>query len=280
MRSSCTCALLLLLAGCTPRQGAESLVLNSTVTRTADIPYGDDARQRLDVYRLRSARATAPVVVFIYGGRWKYGSKRDYLLMGNALARQGWIVIIPDYRLFRAVKFPAWVEDGARAVQWTRDNVSRFGGDASRVIVMGHSAGAHTVAMLALDSMFLHNVGVPRNAVSGYISIAGPNDTTWTAPDVQELMGPSSGWPQTYPYNFVDGKAQPMLLLHGLADEVVSSGNSERLYARIRASGGCASLIEYRGIGHVQIALALVMPWLHSASVLKDVSRFIGHPGC
>ena len=272
--------LLLGLAGCTPRAGAERLVLNSTVKRSADIPYGTDARQTLDVYRMRDIRPNAPVVVFIYGGRWKYGAKRDYLLMGNALARQGWVVVIPDYRLFRAVKFPAWVEDGARAVKWTHDNLAQLGGDSTRVFVMGHSAGAHTVAMLALDKHYLRDVGLRPDAVSGYVSIAGPNDTTWTAPDVQELMGPSEGWGATYPYNFVDGSNQPLLLLHGTDDSVVTRGNSERLSARIRARGGCVRLTEYRGLGHIEIALALVLPWLNSATVLHDVVEFVREPTC
>lgn len=274
---------LLFLAACTPRQGVERLVLDGAVIRSADIPYGADARQRLDVYRARSTARPAPVVVFIYGGRWKYGSKRDYLLMGNALAREGWVVVIPDYRLFPAVKFPAWVDDGANAVRWTHDNLQRLGGDSSRVFVIGHSAGAHTVAMLALDRHYLRDAGLPQDAVSGFVSIAGPNDTTWTAPDVQELMGPRDGWPATYPYNFVDGANRPLLLLHGLNDDVVASGNSERLAKRITAKGGCVRLEEYRGLGHIQIALALVLPWLNSAPVLRDIRAFVTGPrawGC
>lgn len=266
------------LCGCSPRQGVESLVLYDRVVRSADIAYGTDARQRLDVYRERRTPTAAPVVVFIYGGRWKFGSKRDYLLIGNALARLGWVVVIPDYRLFPAVRYPAWVDDGASAVRWTRDNVTRFGGDSTRIIVVGHSAGAHSVTMLALDEHFLRNAGVPANVIRGFVSLAGPVDTTWTAPDVQELMGPREGWPATYPRNFIDGNEPPLLLLHGAADVVVSPGNSTRLAERILARGGCARVSVYPRIGHVEIALALAIPSLDLAPVMRDLGAFVRDP--
>ena len=266
------------MAGCSPRWGVESLVLNDDVERRANIAYGEDARQHLDVYRGRATRKGAPVVVFLYGGRWKYGTKRDYLLVGNALARRGLIVVIPDARQFPAVRFPAWIEDGARAVRWTRDNIARYGGDSARIVVVGHSSGAHTVAMLALDARYLRDAGLARDAVRGFASLAGPVDTTWTAPDVQESMGPPEGWPATYPYNFVDGASQPLLLLHGTSDHVVTVGNSVRLADRIRERGGCVKVALYTGIGHVQIALALAFPALQLAAAQRDVLEFMNDP--
>ena len=92
--------LLSLALACTPRSVAETIVLDDRVVRTPNLAFGDDARQTLDVYRARETRRGAPVVVFLYGGRWKYSGKRDYLLVGNALARQGWIAVLPDYRVF------------------------------------------------------------------------------------------------------------------------------------------------------------------------------------
>ena len=278
LRRLSAAGLALVIAGCSPRQGAESLVLSDRVERRADIAYGTDARQRLDVYRARTTRTGAPVVVFLYGGRWKYGTKRDYLLVGNALARRGLIVVIPDARQFPSVRFPAWIDDGASAIRWTRDHIARLGGDSARIVVVGHSSGAHTVAMLALDARYLRGAGLARDAVRGFASLAGPVDTTWTAPDVQEIMGPSARWPETYPYNFVDGTSPPLLLLHGTSDHVVTVGNSVRLADRIRERGGCVRLELYKGIGHVQIALALTFPALQLAAAQRDVLEFVNDP--
>ena len=271
-------ALTLALAACTPRQGVENAVLYDRIRRVEGRPFGADERQRLDVYHERRTPRGAPVVVFIYPGRWKYGSRRDYLLVGNALARRGYVVVVPDYRIYPKVRFPAWVEDGAAAVRWTRDSIARYGGDPNNIVVMGHSAGAHTVAMLALDERYLRAAGVPPGAVRGFVSLAGPVDTTWTDPDVQDLMGPADRWPATYPSNFIDGNERPLLLLHGAGDRVVSAANSERLAARIHTRGGCARSIVYPKIGHVQIALALAFPSMKLASVAADVDAFVRDP--
>ena len=81
--------------------------------------------------RLSATRrgAGTPVVVFIYGGRWQGGSKEQYRLLGDALTREGFVAVMPDYRLYPEVGFPRWVEDGARAVRWVRDSIARYGGD-------------------------------------------------------------------------------------------------------------------------------------------------------
>jgi acetyl esterase/lipase len=189
----------LTVTGCSPRRAAETLLLGSHFVRTEGVAYGPEARQRLDVYRPKAVRAPAPVVVFLYGGRWNTGTRGDYRLLGDALTRRGWVAVVPDYRLAPAARFPAWVEDGARAVRWARDNAARIGGDSARIFVVGHSAGGHSAALLALDEHFLRDAGVPAGAVRGFVSLAGPVDTTWTDPDVQALMGPREGWPATYP---------------------------------------------------------------------------------
>jgi acetyl esterase/lipase len=267
-----------LLAACSPRRAAEALLLGGHFQRTAGVPYGPEPRQRLDVYRPTEARAPGPVVVFLYGGRWSSGTREDYRLLGDALTRRGWVAVVPDYRLAPAVRFPAWVEDGARAVRWARDHAARFGGDTSRIFVVGHSAGAHTAALLALDERFLRAAGVPAGAVRGYVSLAGPVETTWTAPDVQALMGPPAGWPATYPATHVGGAEPPLLLLHGDDDRTVSVENSLRLEERIRARGGCARAVVYRGVGHVEIVVALAAPRLGIAPVLDDVAAFVRDP--
>ena len=98
---------------------------------------------------------TAPVIVFFYGGSWQGGNKSIYKFVGSALARRGYVVIVPDYRVYPEVIYPGFLEDGALAVRWTKDNATRFGADPNMLFVMGHSAGAYMAAMLALDSRWL-----------------------------------------------------------------------------------------------------------------------------
>lgn len=277
-RVLCAAALLAGVAGCSVRGMAEAVFVGDHFTRTADVPYGADPRLKLDVYRPRGVRPGAPVVVWLYGGRWQEGSKRDYRLLADAMTRRGWIVVVPDYRLYPRVKFPAWVQDGAQAVRWARDHARELGGDSTNLFVMGHSAGAHTVALLALDEHWLRDAGLPVNAIRGFVALAGPVATTWTDADVQALMGPRQGWPATYPLTHVDATEPPLLLLHGTGDRTVSVENSRRLAAAIRERGGCAQVITYRGVGHVEIVVALSVPRLNSAPVLSDIARFVRTP--
>jgi acetyl esterase/lipase len=123
--------LLILIAspGCTRFDLLNATVPSCSYTCTRDIAYGDQPRQKLDVYRPKHAAVPAAVVVFFYGGDWQTGGKGDYSFAAEALTSRGFVAVLPDYRLYPVVRFPAFVKDGASAVRWVRDNISGFGGD-------------------------------------------------------------------------------------------------------------------------------------------------------
>ncbi len=157
----------MLLASVVFLSGCESLGLTyvNTLARLQkpvvirDIDYGAEERQKLDLYRSRDVSSASPVVVFFHGGSWMQGSKDKYIFVGEALASKGFIVVIPNYRLYPQVKFPEFVEDGALALKWVHKNIHQFGGDSNDLYVMGHSAGAHIAALLTLDEHYLESVG-------------------------------------------------------------------------------------------------------------------------
>lgn len=279
---SATLLLLLAIPACSGTEVArgvgEMLFVRPHVVTVRDLGFGSHGLS-LEVHRPLQPRPNAPVVVFLHAGRWKYGSRLDYRVLGDGLTERGWVVVVPDYRKHPQVNFPAWVEDGAEAVRWTRDHVARFGGDSTRIHVIGHSSGAHTAALLALDERHLMAVDVDPKSIRGYVSLAGPVDTTWTDADVQRLMGPSAGWPETYPRTHIDGTEAPILLLHGATDDVVHFDNSVRLAARITAAGGCARAVVLDGLGHVRIVLALAAPRIGGRRVMEEVARFVADPG-
>ena len=130
-----------------------------------DISYGEGARHKLDVYWPREKTA-APVVVFFYGGKWEYGAKEWYRFVAATLASRGFVVVVPDYRLYPEVKYPAFVIDGANVVRWTQENISAYGGDRRRLFVMGHSAGAYIAAILALDPQWLAGSEAAQTVIS------------------------------------------------------------------------------------------------------------------
>jgi acetyl esterase/lipase len=265
-----------LLAGCSPI-GFLNRALPSADTRVShDIAYGPLPRQRLDVYLRPDVRTPAPVVIFFYGGSWQGGDKADYLFVGDAFSSEGFLTVVPDYRVYPDVKFPVFVQDGAQIVRWAHDHVAELGGDPARIYLIGHSAGAHIAVLLALDQRYLEQAGLDRSAVRAVVGLSGPYDfLPFHSETLRALFGPAESWPTTQPINFVDGRGPPMLLLAGSWDATVSAGNTRRLTARICQHGGTAEAIIYPVLGHGMILGALSRPLRGMAPVFRDTVAFL-----
>jgi acetyl esterase/lipase len=134
-----------------PNSALTWMAQKAGITVTNDVSYGTGPRHTLDIYVPEKLTASAPVVVFFYGGGWESGSKEMYRFIGYALAAQGLVVVIPDYRLHPDVEFPAFMNDAAEAVEWAHVNAARLGGDPDRLFLMGHSAGAQIATLLSMD---------------------------------------------------------------------------------------------------------------------------------
>lgn len=118
------------------------------VRRWDDLVYGPDPRwNRLDVYRPRDAEGPLPVIVSVHGGGWVYGDKEGYQYYCMSLAQQGFGVVNFSYRLAPRHRFPAQLEDTARAFGWVRDHARQYGLDVRNLFGVGDSAGAHLLAM-------------------------------------------------------------------------------------------------------------------------------------
>lgn len=257
-------------------------VLNATVDRSGvqvrrGIAFGPLERQRMDVWRPREeARAGLPVVVFFYGGSWQSGARADYAFVAAELAERGFVVVVPDYRLHPQAGFPAFVHDAAAAVALARRMAPGWGGDPRRVVLMGHSAGAHIATLLALDPRYLAEAGDSRDRLAGVVGIAGPYDfLPFTGADIRAVFAGAADLRETQPVNFADGRGPPMLLLHGEADRTVLPRNSASLARVTRAAGGEVVLATYPGVGHVGIVLGFSSLFRDRAPVLADAVAFI-----
>ena len=274
------CALFLtvaLLDGCSALTAFNTFtpVDSGAVLARADIAYGEEARQRLDVYVPDRGGGRAPVVMFFYGGGWDSGRKDDYAFIGKALAAQGFVTVIADYRLVPNVRFPAFVEDGAKAIRWAHDHIAEFGGDPKRLYLLGHSAGAYNAVMLTLDVHYLADAGLHPNAVRATTALAGPYD--FLPLDVDETIaafGQSKNLEATQPINFVRRSAPPLFLAAGADDATVYPRNTTRLAAKLRAVGAEAQEKIYPAMSHAGILLPLSRPFRGNAPVLEDVVRF------
>ena len=211
-----------MLSGCA---SAQFLIANAPtqfdrVDRHANLAYGQDPRQHLDIYAPRRA-AQRPVVIFWYGGSWVKGNKAEYRFVGTTLAEHGFVVVLPDYRLFPQVTFPAFDEDGARAVAWVEQHIQEFGGDPHHIVLMGHSAGGHTAAFLAFNHAFLQKYGADPDDISGLVGLSGTYVLVPETPTEHATFPPPYTEADWQPIRLVDSHAPPTLLLHGTDDKEV-----------------------------------------------------------
>jgi acetyl esterase/lipase len=187
------------------------------------------------------------------------------------------VTVVPDYRLFPAARFPAFLRDNAAAVAWTKANIARYGGDPRRIFLMGHSAGAYNAVMLTLDRQWFGAEGLdPDRDITGTAGLAGPYDfLPLRDTDHQAIFAPAGDLRLSQPITFARGDAPPLLLATGSADTMVLPRNTQRLAAAIRRDGGAVEERVYPGVNHTRIigAMAGVVRWL--APSMADVTGFL-----
>lgn len=267
------------------------------LTIVQNVPYGDDPRQQMDVYHQRNAGEGMPVIVFLYGGSWQTGSKDDYAFVASALARRGYVTFVPDYRVYPQTRYPGFIEDAARAVAFARSHAAQYGGDPHRLVLVGHSAGAYLVGMLALDPHWLGTVGMVPSDVLAAVGIAGPYDFLPLQDDtlkrifappvaggVSEVEGrsvaqlgtaPANTQPISHVGDLPAMQVPPMLLVAGRDDKIVDPGNTDRLATALRAHGNRVTETLYKRSGH-RIIIGAFAPMLRFLSPsFDDVMRYI-----
>lgn len=241
--------------------------------------YGPGARQRLDVYtppRTMGAVGAAPVAVFFYGGSWDSGRRQDYGWVGRALASRGFVTIVADYRVYPEVRYPGFLEDGAQAVKWARDNARRYGGDPDRIVLAGHSAGAYNAVMLGMDGKYLRAVGVDPQVIKAVAGVAGPYDfVPFDDPIAKRIFGKSDDPPATQPMAYVTKQSPAAFLATGDADTIVYPRNTTALAKKLREAGVPVEERYYPGVGHTRILLALSRPLRGEAPVLDEMTEFL-----
>jgi acetyl esterase/lipase len=245
--------------------------------RQPNISYGEGPQHRLDVYVPNNLPVKpAPLVVFWHGGRWSFGDKADYRFVGAALAELGCVAVVPNYRHYSEVKMAGFMDDAARAALWAAAHGAEFGADANRLYLMGHSAGAHLAALVALDPRYFAALGTPAPHIAGVIGLSGPYDfLPLLEADVQDMFGPPQNYPESQPINFVRSDAPPMLLIHGLKDDTVWPKNSRNFASALGARGVPVTLKLYPKLLHADTVAALSLPARGRAPTLADIAAFV-----
>ena len=238
-----------------------------------DIAYGSDPAQKLDIYI--PELQNQGVVVFFYGGRWRSGAKEDYSFVGSALAEKGFVTVIPDYRKYPDVKFPVFVQDGAKAVAWTIDNISSYGGNASKLHISGHSSGAHIGALVSVNPEYLRAEGKDRSMIRDFVGLSGPYAFIPDEDDLKDMFGPPERYPLMQVSTFIDGTQPPMLLLYGAKDTLVHMINIDRVKNAVDEEGGDLQVKIYSELDHVWMIGSLAWFGKNKSTVLQDMLDYM-----
>jgi acetyl esterase/lipase len=206
----------------------------------------------LTIYRPTSA-GRFPILVQIYGGAWQRGAPSDDRTFARYFASRGHVVFAIDYRHAPRWKWPAQIQDVRSAVGWIRAHAAEYDGDASRLVLVGRSAGAQLALVAAYE-------GTPADIV-GVVSLYGPTDLVegWRMPPRPDpinvravletyLGGTPDQIPEQYraasPISYVSVKVPPTLLLYGGRDHIVEARFGRLLNDRLRAAGATSFLFE------------------------------------
>ncbi len=269
------------LSACSPLTLVNAVSPAGDARASTALSYAPGERHMLDVYRPMAGAGKAPVIVFFYGGNWVSGDRGDYAFVGRALAARGFVVVVPDYRLYPQVSYPGFLDDAAQAVGWTRREIAAHGGDPERIFLMGHSAGAYNAAMLAVDPRWLCKQGEKPSTLRGWIGLAGPYDfLPIQNPTTRPVFHYPDTPPDSQPLALAGAASPPALLIAPRQDSVVNPArNTGGMAARLRANKVPVQELYYQGVGHATLVASLSSSLRRLAPTLDAVESFVRSDG-
>ncbi|HEX4142780.1 MAG TPA: alpha/beta hydrolase [Pirellulales bacterium] len=236
-----------------------------------DLPYAEPKSdwQTLDVYA--PAKGTNhPIVFWIHGGGWETGNKSDVQAKPQAFVDKGFVFVSTNYRLFPNVTIKTIAEDVAKAIRWTHDHATQYGGDPDTFLVMGHSAGAQLAALVCTDDRYLQGEGLPLSIIKGCVPVDGdtydvPVQIATVEQRRKDIYGRKFGDEQSQrdlsPITHVaKGKHIPPFLILHVASHPETKGQSQRLVKALEEAGVSADAFAAEGKNHGTIKSDLGLP--------------------
>jgi acetyl esterase/lipase len=271
------CFVLLIVLALPPvmaQQTAGTSAMPTDVRRLTDGPYGPDARQRMDVYLPPNAHG-APVLVMVHGGAWMFGNKAAASVVDLKIAHwvrdQGFILVSVGYRFVPQVDPMQQAQDVARALATAQASAASWGGDATRFVLMGHSAGAHLVALLSASPTIARQQAA-RPWLGTVVLDSAAVDTTALMqrrhmPFYDRVFGSDPAyWRTVSPTDVLAPGAPPMLLVCSTQRRDGSCTQAQQFAARVTSIGGRAQLLP-QNLSHAEIDAALGLPGAYTSAV-------------
>ena len=269
------------------------VVPDREVEKVRDIDYAGDGitAHRLDLYRSRTHPTGCPVFVYIHGGAWVIGDKREQgVPLMLHLAARGWVAVGVNYRLSPRATFPDHIVDVKRALAWVREHVAGYGGDPSFVVVSGGSAGGHLAALAALtanDREYQPGFEEVDTSTAACVPFYGIYDFTNRHGVFGAGMGKRllermvmkvplavdrSAWEKASPMDRVGDEAPPFLVVHGANDTLVPVAEARHFVELLRQRS--PSPTAYAELPGAQHAFE-ILPSIRTAHTVGAVERFL-----
>ena len=219
------------------------------------IPGVPRIRQLLDVhYDKDDTKTKNPVILWVHGGAWKFGDKsRSLHAKPKAFTQAGYVTVALNYRFHPAASWQEQADDVARAAKWLTSHISNYGGDPRRIILMGHSAGAHLAALTGADPSYLKKAGVFPSSIKAVVLLDGAGydiPLAMTTSHGQHLKlyqtvfgnDPATLKAASPVSHFKKGRTYPAYLAIPIAMRPKSVTQSRNLVAKIKTSGSIAEV--------------------------------------
>lgn len=250
------------------------LTPKDTFEKEEHLAYGLKARNRLDLYRTKNPKKQKPLIVFVHGGSWQHGNKRDYLFIGETFAREGFDVAVINYQLAPENIFPAFVDDLAQAIHYLNQNKVKLNISTDNMILMGHSAGAFNV-MSVVYSAQSQNFKY-KDQIKAIVGLAGPYHFDYVGDPLSEhAFDPKTSYQQVMPYYFIEPNQIKHYLLVAEQDQVVERKNALDLDIALRQKGNHSHIAVIPKTGHITIVATLASLMSHYFKTKRTILHFL-----
>ncbi|MFN4317380.1 alpha/beta hydrolase [Acinetobacter parvus] len=250
------------------------LTPKDTFEKEEHLAYGLKARNRLDLYRTKNPKKQKPLIVFVHGGSWQHGNKRDYLFIGETFAREGFDVAVINYQLAPENIFPAFVDDLAQAIHYLNQNKVKLNISTDNMILMGHSAGAFNV-MSVVYSAQSQNFKY-KDQIKAIVGLAGPYHFDYVGDPLSEhAFDHKISYQQVMPYYFIEPNQIKHYLLVAEQDQIVERKNALDLDIALRQKGNHSHIAVIPKTGHITIVATLASLMSHYFKTKRTILHFL-----
>lgn len=265
----------LALVACQPVRMLNGITSRDTFSLKENLSYGPEERQKLDIYLPKDQPVKKVVLVFIYGGSWESGSKDEFLFVGEAFARLGYVTVIPDYRLYPEAEFPEFVDDLALGIARLDLHLSSKCPSGRELVLMGHSAGGHMAAMLATEPKYLERNGAGDVQIRALIGLAAPYDLPLDHELVVDKFQRVKNELEANPIRLASSASPPSLLLHGADDTTAYPYHTKRMAERLAELGVPVETHIYEGVRHITLLAGLASRLQFLNPARDDIAAYL-----